>query len=326
MSVRFSVIIPTYQCAAFIGGAIDSVLAQTLPAAEILVIDDGSADNTIEVVAAYGDKVRYVRQANAGPAAARNRGISLAGGDFVAFLDADDVWHPSKLRRQGELIELAPQAGVVFSNWLIRDDQGRVVYEGFDNPDEHLHPRRLHNRALGKGLFLIEDDPFAVLLDTFILHTNTLAVRRDLLGNVRYDERFNWGEDWLFCLDLARGTKFAFVDEPLAEYRERAGSICTRPSLRSITSRYEVAKAALTRYGALSAAMRTALYPRLRQAGSILGYRLMDEAGDPAGARRMWRETACSRPGMPSPKLYMLSLLPGGLLALMRGVKRRLGR
>ena len=326
MSATFSVIIPTYECAPLIGGAIDSILAQTLPAAEIIVVDDGSRDNTAEVVAAYGKKVRYIRQDNAGPAAARNRGISEATAAFVAFLDADDAWHPSKLRRQGELAELAPQAGAIFSNWLVRGEDGKVLFEGFDNPAEHLNPRGLHNRAVGKGLFVIEDDPFSVLLDTFILHTNTLAVRRDLLSNVRYDERFNWGEDWLFCLDLARGTKYAFVDEPLAEYRQRAGSICMRASLKSVTSRYEVAKAALTRYGALSVAMRRALYPRLRQAGSILGYRLADEAGDLDAARRVWRETACSRPGMPSAKLYALSLLPGRLLAALRGAKRRLGR
>jgi glycosyltransferase involved in cell wall biosynthesis len=95
-----SVIIPAYNVAGIVGRAIDSALAQTVSPLEIIVVDDGSRDETASVVEAYGGKVRLIRQANAGPAAARNRGARDAAGEWLAFLDADDAWLPTKLERQ----------------------------------------------------------------------------------------------------------------------------------------------------------------------------------------------------------------------------------
>src|SRR5262245_39908172 len=99
-----SVVIPSYNSAAYLPAAIDSVLAQTARDLEVIVVDDGSTDDTPDVVARYGPPVRGIRQANAGVAAARNRGIAEARGRYIAFLDADDTWEPVKLERQlGEL-------------------------------------------------------------------------------------------------------------------------------------------------------------------------------------------------------------------------------
>ena len=98
--VLISCIIPVYNGERYLREAIDSVLAQAHRPLEIIVVDDGSTDGTADVAAGYGARLDYVRQSNAGPAAARNRGLSLAQGEFVAFLDADDLWHPEKLQRQ----------------------------------------------------------------------------------------------------------------------------------------------------------------------------------------------------------------------------------
>ncbi len=95
-----SCIVPVFNGERYLGETLDSILAQTYRPLEIIVADDGSTDGTAAVVAAYGDQVRYLRQENAGPAAARNLGLSGARGEFVAFLDADDLWHPEKLSRQ----------------------------------------------------------------------------------------------------------------------------------------------------------------------------------------------------------------------------------
>ena len=95
-----SVIIPSYKSARILPGAIDSVLAQTVPADEIIVVDDGSGDDTADVCRAYNGRVRYVRQANGGASTARNTGIAAAHGDWLAFLDADDAWEPNKLELQ----------------------------------------------------------------------------------------------------------------------------------------------------------------------------------------------------------------------------------
>src|SRR5712675_1199611 len=98
--MRVSVIIPTYNSGRLVVEAVESALAQTLAPAEILVVDDGSTDDTRDRLAKFGPPVSYIHQENQGVAAARNRGIRAATGDLVAFLDADDVWHPKKLERQ----------------------------------------------------------------------------------------------------------------------------------------------------------------------------------------------------------------------------------
>jgi glycosyltransferase involved in cell wall biosynthesis len=104
-----SCIVPVFNGERYLREALDSILAQTYRPLEIIVVDDGSTDGSAEVVASYGDQVRYVRQREAGPAATRNRGLSLAKGAFVAFLDQDDIWHPEKLVRQMARFEIRPE-------------------------------------------------------------------------------------------------------------------------------------------------------------------------------------------------------------------------
>ncbi len=105
-----SVIIPTYNSAAILPDAVDSVLCQTQPPAEIVIVDDGSCDETPIVCAAYAGRARYLRQENAGASAARNTGIAASTGDWLAFLDADDLWEPHKLERQLEALAQNPEA------------------------------------------------------------------------------------------------------------------------------------------------------------------------------------------------------------------------
>ncbi len=103
-----SCIVPVFNGERYLREALDSIFAQTYRPLEVLVVDDGSTDGTAAVIATYGDQVRSLRQANAGPAAARNLGLSAARGGFVAFLDADDLWHPEKLARQMARFEARP--------------------------------------------------------------------------------------------------------------------------------------------------------------------------------------------------------------------------
>lgn len=119
-----SVIIPCYNQGQFLAEAIDSVLAQTYPHVEIIVVNDGSTDNTVDVAASYGDKIKYIWQENSGVSVARNRGILESRGDYLQFLDADDLITPLKLSQQLEAFFMYPEVGVVYSEGRYIDDTG----------------------------------------------------------------------------------------------------------------------------------------------------------------------------------------------------------
>jgi glycosyltransferase involved in cell wall biosynthesis len=124
---KVSVIIPTYNRGSLIKRAVDSVLSQTFKDYEIIIIDDGSKDDTKDVLAPYMDRVRYVHQANAGISKARNHGIELAKGQYIAFLDSDDYWAPEKLEVQAEILDGNPKVGIVYGRMPIVNEHGEVL-------------------------------------------------------------------------------------------------------------------------------------------------------------------------------------------------------
>jgi glycosyltransferase involved in cell wall biosynthesis len=136
---RFSVIIPTYNRAALLREALESVFAQTFTDYEVIVVDDGSADETPAVIASYGDRVRFYRQENSGPGAARNLGIQNASGEYVAFLDSDDLWFPWTLASYQAVIEACDKPGFICGDCIkfSRADEiknvrsSELVYETF---------------------------------------------------------------------------------------------------------------------------------------------------------------------------------------------------
>lgn len=124
---QVTIIIPTYNCSQYLPQAIDSVLNQTYNAYEIIVIDDGSFDNTSKIIEPYLPKIRYVYQENQGVSEARNRGLYLARGELIAFLDADDIFLPTKLEKQVAIFETHPEIGIVNSGFQIIKDNGDMV-------------------------------------------------------------------------------------------------------------------------------------------------------------------------------------------------------
>jgi glycosyltransferase involved in cell wall biosynthesis len=126
-SLRVSVIIPAYNCAEYLPEAIDSVLAQTNSNFEIIVVDDGSTDQTPEVLYHYKGQITSIRQPNQGVAVARNHGIQQAKGEWIAFLDADDIFLPDKLAAQLALADADPELGIIHSGWQRVDSQGQVL-------------------------------------------------------------------------------------------------------------------------------------------------------------------------------------------------------
>jgi len=221
---RVSVIIPTYNRKEYVQEAIDSVLAQTYTDYEIIVIDDGSSDVTGEALRArYGDRIRYIWQENQGESAARNYGIGISQGEFVALLDSDDLWLPDKLAKQIDVLDRNPDKVLVFTaSWKI-DATGRrleslPVCSNVDESQLTLESLCLKN-AMG----------YAV--STVLIRRHTL----ELVG--RFDPTIRYGEDWDLWLKLRRQGEFISLNEPLACYRQHGGSQWHNPSPETIDQR-----------------------------------------------------------------------------------------
>ena len=240
-----SVIIPTYNCADYIRQTVDGVLAQTHPSVELIVIDDGSTDGTPALVAAYGDRVKLVQQANAGVCAARNHGLRIARGEFVCLLDHDDYWYPDKLATQVAAMQAQPQAGVVFSNFLL----WQRPREDAPFPD----PSTIDRATLGSGI----DPEFSgwiyhqFLLDCWML-TSSAMFRAVVFADCGvFDESLPYSEDWELWLRIARRYQFIKLREPTTLYRQhrQQGNRVVRP----IDYRTELLQRSAERWGLASA-------------------------------------------------------------------------
>ncbi len=208
---HISVVIPTYNRARYIGRAIDSVFAQTFADHEVIVVDDGSTDDTRVVLAPYMDRIRYVFQANAGVSAARNAGIRLARSPWIAFLDSDDRWLATKLERQVQCIE-ETGARVCFTEKLICGGRSRLSRMPMVGPGTTCRNRLFR-------------DPFRlILLESTGLHVQSMLIAGDLLRQAGcFDESLAVAEDMRLIYTLAFMAPFAFVDEPLLLLERVAG-------------------------------------------------------------------------------------------------------
>jgi glycosyltransferase involved in cell wall biosynthesis len=203
MPKSVSVVIPTYNYGRFITEAISSVLDQTRPPSEIIVVDDGSRDETGAVVRAFGEAVKYIRQDNAGVCAARNRGVSESASELIAFLDADDVWEPTNLEKQVARFESDEKIGLVHCAMREFDGEtGETIRLYMEGCEEGV----ADNLLLWEGPVIVEPGAVTVTRKAF-----------DHVGG--FDTRMKVGEDWDFCYRVARLFKVGFVPEPLVNYR-----------------------------------------------------------------------------------------------------------
>jgi glycosyltransferase involved in cell wall biosynthesis len=171
-----SVVIPTYNYGRFLGRAITSILEQTLPVLEIIVVDDGSTDNTREVAQSFGDRIRYVYHENRGLCASRNAGIQLAQGEWIGFLDADDWWLPEKHAKVQALLREHPEAVLIYHPHTLISDKGPQGIRQAADPDG-LWPAMLYDNWISGG-------------SSALLRT---SVVRELGG---FDESLNAVGDW----------------------------------------------------------------------------------------------------------------------------------
>jgi glycosyltransferase involved in cell wall biosynthesis len=205
-----SVIIPTYNRAEFVCQTIENVFQQTFQDFEIIIVDDGSTDNTLEKLAAFGEKIRVITQANAGAAAARNRGASVANGEMIAFQDSDDVWKPTKLEKQVKVLR----------------DAGPNVSCCLCNAEMHFADRTTTSFELAwlqpdveSGLWT---NVAEVLSTTFVLFNQCSLIRSEAFKKIGgFDEQYRYMEDYDLPLRLSlEGRSWAFVREPLVIWRQ----------------------------------------------------------------------------------------------------------
>lgn len=208
---RVSVLVPAYRCAGMIGRAIDSILAQTRPPEEIIVIDDGSPDDIAGALAPYGQRVHLLRKDNGGASSARNAGIRACTGELVALLDADDFWHPDKLATQLALFRKHPELGLVASRYIILSPDGTT--EHYPYLDAAPWDRVL--RPTGPTVFDL----------SMLIWTSSVVIRREVLGEERFDEQMRIAEDRDLWVRLVRCSPIYLQSEPMATLVERQGSL-----------------------------------------------------------------------------------------------------
>lgn len=206
-----SVVIPNYNHASYIGAAIQSVLNQTYRTFEIIVVDDGSTDNSREVVAQFGDQVTYLWQENRGLSAARNTGIQAANGTYIGLLDADDLYEPAFLSTLVPILQANPQTD--------------GVYCGYRFVDHNNHPLpQVEARLIADGQL------YQALVDGNFLVPESMLVRRSCYASVPpFDESLRACEDWDMWLAISRQYKIVGTDRVLTRHRILPGSMSTDP-------------------------------------------------------------------------------------------------
>ncbi|MGA8940373.1 MAG: glycosyltransferase [Acidobacteriaceae bacterium] len=214
---KVSVIIPTYNCAHYLEQAIESVMNQTYRDLEIIVMDDGSTDNTAQVVRKYETKIRYLHQENCGLPAARNHAIMASSGDLIALLDADDWWEPAKLAEQVPLLREDPELCLTYSDLEVVFDDGSI------------NPSFLSTRPLASSGYVFDQ----LLSSSFIL-PSTVLLRRSSLEQVgMFDESMRSHEDIDLWLRMCQRWKVALVRKPLTHRRQGSANMTSDGNLRT---------------------------------------------------------------------------------------------
>jgi len=282
---RFSVIIPAYNAAATVSRAIDSVRAQSSPAHEIIVVDDGSSDETALVAGRYHDAVKVIRQVNCGVAAARNAGARAASGDWLAFLDADDWYSPDRLKLHAEWIETDPMLAFLTGDYEYRDAAGALLGTSLM---QHDAGRMMIAKAEGRPRVVMDqpEEIEAYVADHFG-DTHTLSVPRatfiDLGG---YPVGFKVCEDVHMLVRLvARSRRIGVVCQSLGAYVIHGGSATRRDPVAAQQENVRTLLDLVRHADSFPLPVRRGVRQRIRQARYNLGCALARTSGRSAAVQ-----------------------------------------
>jgi glycosyltransferase involved in cell wall biosynthesis len=286
-----SVVIPAYQTERFIEESIRSAQTQTLPPSEIIVVDDGSSDETASLAESCG--ARVISKPNGGVASARNAGVSAAQHEWIAFLDADDIWERDKLESQWSAICRFPKAGFVTCNNSFFEDGKTCDDTYLDRLGDDYFKAGRTEVALGIALF--ERVDFS-RINWIVPLPSALLVKRDVLNSIGgFDEKLNGVDDMEFYLRAMAEFPFLFIERPLVRYRQTSSSLarnhllCSGSFLRAIEK--IAAKPELYPAGVFEGALRVKARTMSHYGKSLL------KAGHFTEARAVLRQTLRDEPG-----------------------------
>lgn len=271
LPIQFSVIVPNYNNGATLARAIESILAQDYPAHEIIVIDDGSGDDSAAVVASFGPRVRYIFQENAGVSAARNHGARVATGNWLAFLDADDIYLPGRLSTHASWLAREPELDFLFGDQAQRspDDQHQLFAISASAAG-----RAFVARQPGTHELALEPDDFEVLIADGFSEIRTLSIpRATFIALDGFPLEHKVGEDLHFFIRLfARSRRGGVVNSPLAVYYIYGGSALRKDPISAQRGFVAALVSLRGEMESASAAIRRGWCAKLRQGRLSLAY------------------------------------------------------
>ncbi len=282
-----SVIIPTFNRCELLAEALDSVAAQTFGDYEIVVIDDGSTDQTEHMVNSRSEPIRYFRQHNQGVAAARNHALQQAGGSLVAFLDSDDLWEPRYLEACVALLEREPEMAMVYCDFISMDVAGRTISG---------------HRKVQHGGYVLEQ-----LFASIFIHTSCVTARRQIVleaGGFNQDLPTN--EDYDLWLRLAVQYPFGLVNEPLCRRRTHRRSLSRNGLPANLTLKAQLLENFYRRHG--SEKISPTVAARRLAKVNYSAAKVLFKAGQFQQANQLLKRSLLHRPGQPkSWSFYLLS-------------------
>lgn len=212
MTPKVSIIIPSYNCEEYIEETINCILNQTHKNIEIIVVDDGSTDSTREIVSSYHSTVRLITQENARVCSARNKGLEESTGDLICFMDHDDYWYPHKLTVQIEQFKNTPEAGIVYSAFIIWNSHNKK-FPSPDTIDITDYPDSIDSKMSGWIYHQL-------LLDCWVL-TSTAMIRREVFDSCgNFDTSLPYSEDWDLWMRICRQYTIIKLIKPTTLYRQ----------------------------------------------------------------------------------------------------------
>lgn len=330
-----SVIIPSYNCSKTICATLESVFAQTYKNLEVIVVDDGSNDDTREALRPFQGKIHYIFQQNSGIASARNAGINASKGKYIAFLDADDLCAENRFSLQMQCFELFPEIGMVFSDFEMFSDRGTLHRSGirkyfgvFDlyNIDFPNIFKKMHTLNSGERVYN------GKIMDTLFLSNlalpSTVLLKKEVIGRVGIlNEGYKHNTDYDFFLRISEQYEICYIDMPLLRFRVWEGNFSvTQKAVRNAQEILDVIEDFLQNNDLFARKNQKLVKKRISELHYSLGYAHFSEGN--LKAARISLLKSIENGYFPRGKYlyYLLSFFPLDVLITLKHIKRAFTR